>query len=78
MKGWRRIGIVLSVLAFFPLGIFIWMQPSVSESLYEMQMNTCGTLRRFDVEAMDQIRDNMDQWYKRNDDSKARYETVHV
>ena len=41
-------------------------------------MNTCGTLRRFDVEAMDQIRDNMDQWYKRNDDSKARYETVHV
>ena len=27
-RGWRRIGIVLSVLAFFPLGIFLWNQPS--------------------------------------------------
>ena len=46
MKGWRRIGIVLSVLAFFPLGIFIWGLPSGSESVYQMQVKNYGLLWR--------------------------------
>jgi len=28
IRGWRRIGIVLSVLVFLPLAIFLWDQPS--------------------------------------------------
>ena len=70
MKGWLHAGIVLSVMAFFPLGIFIWSVPNANESRYYMQSDACLMTRRHDVEAMDQTRDNMDLWSK----SKARYE----
>jgi hypothetical protein len=73
MKGWRRIGIFLSVLAFFPLGIFIWMQPSVSESLYDMRLNNCVTVRHYDLEWMDQVHD-MDKWHKLDEESNVRHE----
>jgi hypothetical protein len=43
-RGWRRIGIVLSVLVFFPLGIFLWDQPSVNERVYRMSLESCYKL----------------------------------
>jgi hypothetical protein len=48
MRGWRRIGIILSVAAFFPLGLFIWRQPiSQSERSYRERTEVClHSLRR--------------------------------
>jgi hypothetical protein len=43
-RGWRRIGIVLSVLVFFPLGIFLWDQPGVNMSVAAMWIRTTGRL----------------------------------
>ena len=43
-RRWRRIGIVLSVLVFFPLGIFLWDQPSVNERVYRMSLESCYKL----------------------------------
>jgi hypothetical protein len=41
IRGWRRIGIVLSVLAFFPLAILLWDQPSGDESVYLTKVDSC-------------------------------------
>jgi hypothetical protein len=73
MKGWRRIGIVLSVLAFFPLGILIWKLPTVSEILYDMRTNTCGKVRQYDLDGIDQVHD-MDKWSKVVEESNVWYE----
>ena len=37
----RRIGIVLSVLVFFPLAILLWDQPSADESVYLTRVDSC-------------------------------------
>jgi hypothetical protein len=73
IKGWRRIGIVLSVLAFFPLGILIWKLPTVSEILYDMRTNTCGKVRHYDLDGIDQVHD-MDKWPELIEESNVWYE----
>jgi hypothetical protein len=47
IRGWRRIGIVLSVLVFFPLAIFLWDQPSADESVYLTRVDTCHKQQDF-------------------------------
>ena len=41
IRGWRRIGIVPSVLVFFLLAILLWDQPSGDESVYLTRVDTC-------------------------------------
>jgi hypothetical protein len=47
IRGWRRIGVVLSVLVFFPLAIFLWEQPSADESVYLTRVDACHKQQDF-------------------------------
>jgi hypothetical protein len=73
-RGWRRIGIVLSVLAFFPLGLVVWTLPSPAESVYSYSLNSCGLLWRSQTTWADENIHDMDQWQKQDAANEAKYE----
>jgi hypothetical protein len=64
MKGWRRIGIVLSVIWFLGFGIYQLAQPTFEVELYGRSLHNCTTIyeeaqenvRKFARDADDMIK----------------------
>lgn len=42
MKGWRRIGIVLSVIWFLGFGVYLWAQPTFDAQLLDRRHHYCA------------------------------------
>jgi hypothetical protein len=44
MKGWRRIGIVLSVIWFLGFGVYLLAQPTFEAELHKWSLHNCTTI----------------------------------
>jgi hypothetical protein len=44
MKGWRRVGIVLSVVWFLGFGVYLWLQPTFEAKLLDMSYHGCTAI----------------------------------
>lgn len=73
-RGWLRAGIVLSALAFVPVGLFIWNHLSLPEQVYSMRLDTCSTTWKDSTRRVDENIQAWDQWYKQNAESEARFD----
>src|SRR6476660_6547708 len=78
-KGWRRIGILLSVLWFVGFGLALWSyENNRIGDIYGLSLNTCGSVLNTGIEALGgrpilDTQDKIDDWDRRSEANWAKY-----
>ena len=74
-KGWKRIGIVLSVVWFIGFGLFLWSnEVGRISDFHSFQLKHCYTLLNIANEALERLEKNA-EWDRRWGANWAKYKT---